>query len=141
MVIFVNDVEHPFFGSSYGDHGVLRVVRADGGERVVLSYAGEFLHDHAGTLHADGASRCESIAGQPQDCVSVARAADQSGDDDAARSRSPRPDPALTPAALDQRMREIVREHPLAQTAQGVSGNRQAFERALAELFRRTHAR
>jgi hypothetical protein len=142
VAIFANDLNHPFFGSSYGDYGVLRIARADGGARVVLNNTDEVLRDHAGTLRADASIRCESIASQPQDCVSTAHAVDESADDDdSGRPHGVAADPALSPEALDARMRDIVRAHPLAQAPQSVSGNAQSFERALADAFRRSSAR
>jgi hypothetical protein len=143
VVILANDQVHAFFGSSFGDRGVLRVAHADGGERVVLSYAGEFLREDGGRLRADGTRRCEAIAGRPQDCASVVRAARDDGDDDDSARPAGRaaPDAVLTPAALDARLHEIARAHPIEQAPQVVSGDAGAFERALAEAFRRARAR
>ena len=142
VVILANDEAQPFFGSSFGDHGVLRVARADGGERVVLSYASEFLREEGGRLRADGMRRCEAIAGRPQDCASVVRASrDDGDDDDSARTARSAPDAVLTPQALDAHLGAIARAHPLEQAPQTVSGDADAFERALAAAFRRAHAR
>jgi hypothetical protein len=74
--------------------------------------------------------------------VSAVRAAQDDGDDDdSAAVERPAPDAVLTPAALDARLHEIARAHPLAQPPQTVSGDARAFERALADAFRRAHAR
>ena len=141
VVIFANDHTHPFFGSSYGDYGVLRVARADGAQRVVMNDEGEILQDRGGHVRADGTRRCEQLAGQPQDCVSTTRIGDESADDDdSGHLRDAHSAAALTPDALDARMRDIARAHPLAQPAQSVSGDARSFERALAEAFSRTHA-
>jgi len=141
VAIFANDLSHPFFGSSYGDYGVLRIARADGAARVVMNNAGEVLRDDASRLRADASSRCETIAGQPQDCVSTARVVDEFADDDDSGREAAAAPTALSPEALDARMRDIVRAHPLAQTAQTVSGSASSFERALADAYRRTSAR
>jgi hypothetical protein len=142
VVILANDAAQPFFGSFYGDRGVLRVARADGGERVVLSYTGEFLRADAGRLRSDGTRRCEAIAGRPQDCASVVRASrDDGDDDDSARAGRSAPDAVLTPEALDALLGAIARAHPLEQAPQGVSGDAHTFERALAEAFRRARSR
>jgi len=141
VVILSNDVTHPFFGSSFGDYGVLRVARQDGRERVVLSYHGELLRDRGGALRPDGASRCEPLADQPANCVSTSDATDESADeDDSGQLRQVRTGAAVTPEALDARMRDIASRHPLAQAAQSVSGDGRNFEQALVRAFKRSGA-
>jgi hypothetical protein len=141
IAIFANDLSHPFFGSSYGDYGVLRIARADGAGRVVMNNSGEVLREDAGRLRADPSSRCESMVGQPQDCVSTVHVTDEFTDDDDSGREAAAAPAALSREALDARMRDIVRAHPLAQASQSVSGSAESFERALADAFRRTSAR
>lgn len=141
VVIFSDDVEQPFFGTFYGDHGALRVARADSGERVVLSYHRSFLQEVAGRFRADPTRRCAPVPGNPGECSSVARRPEPSGDEDGAPSSVPPTPPAVTPEMFDRQMADIVRANPMNRPAQTVSKTKEAFERALAQLFRRASTR
>ena len=138
VVLFANDAKHPYFGTLYGDYGALRVARGDGGEPIVMNYSEHPLAIVNGKFRVDGAKRCKRSKSAPRDCsmVSIKPAAEPS---DAASS--PLNAPIVTKTAFDRQIVKSMGPQAAAQSAQIISVNKQSFERALVDLYRRHAAR
>lgn len=68
VVVFANDREQPFFGTYFGDYGVLRVAKDQSGLRRVLDEKWRPLVRHKEGLRVDGTRRCQVTRGAPERC-------------------------------------------------------------------------
>lgn len=136
VVVFQDDGEHPFFGASYGDHGVLRVAHV-GGERAMLNFHGQPLVKGRGRFRADGSITCKLLEHDRGACTVEQHATDESADEDEVSE----PTVQVTPADFDRTIDLIVAANPLSKPALTVSGDPAAFEAALSDLALRAGAR
>jgi len=137
--VFSNDREHPFFGTSFGDHGVMRVARADGGARVVLTEGWNYLLSTPVGFRPDG-GRCVPSSGQRTSCTSAAPTAGTDLDFDAEESpkASGRAGGAkVTVESFEVAVRSAVaRQGAVPGRRQTISASPAVFEAALGAFAR-----
>lgn len=131
VVVFADDATHPFFGSLYGDFGVLRVARVEGtDERIVTSYHFRPVITTAAGLGLASDLACMPAASRRNVCE-LATLNPESGDEPAIAGASAAP---LGASAFDAAIAELVAAHPRSGPAQTVSGDAAAFAEALRRL-------
>jgi hypothetical protein len=134
VVVFADDVTHPFFGTLFGDFGALRVARVAGAdERIVTSYHFRPVVTTAAGLGLAPDRVCRPVAGERNAC-SLATDHTESGDERAVAGAHAAP---LTASAFDEAIAAIVAAHPQSRPAQTVSADPAAFAEALRQFAAR----
>jgi hypothetical protein len=129
VVAFVDDRTHPFFGTAYGDAGLLRIASDADGRRLVMNAQWRVLGAGPAGPRADGTA-CRP---NPFDRSRCARGSADQPDvdsDDSSPSLAP-----LTVEALEARIR-AHRGSPQAGPVQAVSGSSSVFAQAVMALLR-----
>jgi len=137
--VFSNDRQHPFFGTSFGDLGVMRVARADGGARVVLTEDWRFLLSTPVGFRQDGAA-CVPSSGERTTCTPTATrdSADQESDAEGASGASGRAGGSrVTVESFEVAVRSAVaRQGAIPGRPQTISASAAVFEAALGAFAR-----
>jgi hypothetical protein len=130
VIAFVDDRAHPFFGTAYGDHGLLRVARSADGQRRVLTAGWETMVNGPNGFATDG-GKCLPVTNDPARCSLASSPSDVAVDFGAPLRAAA---PALTVDALEARIRAHAGPAP-AGPVQTVSASAPAFAQAVVALL------
>lgn len=121
MVVLSNDGEQPFFGTYFGDYGVLRVARDETDRRRVLDEKWRPVSRVGEDLATDGERRCVPQRTDPARCRLTSPAATSA---------------ALSVEELDATLHRVAGTNRSGKPAQTISGDRARFEAALGAFAR-----
>lgn len=121
VVVFANDREQPFFGTYFGDYGVLRVAKDQSGLRRVLDEKWRPVVRQKAGLQVDSTRRCQATRGAPERCR---------------LDRIVEKERALGVAELDQLIHEWTGNTKTARRPQVIAHDRARFEAALSAYVR-----
>lgn len=120
VVVFANDRRHPFFGTYFGDYGVLRIATDQRGVRRVLNERWRPLWRTTSNLEIDPDQHCLPLRSEPNRCR---------------LERAPRKGQDLSPEALDALVRGWVRG-VAPRRPQVLANEQDRFETALGAFVR-----
>jgi hypothetical protein len=121
MVVLSNDGEQPFFGTYYGDYGVLRVARDETDRRRVLDEKWRPVSRVGQGFATDGERRCVPLRTDPARCRLTGPATAAA---------------ALSVEELDATLHRVAGKSGSGRPAQTISSDRARFEAALGAFAR-----
>jgi hypothetical protein len=121
MVVLSNDGEQPFFGTYFGDYGVLRVARDERDRRRVLDEKWHPVSRVSTGFATDGERRCAPQRSDPARCLLTGPAAT---------------DAALSVEELDATLHRVAGRNRSGRPAQTISDDRARFAAALGAFAR-----